>query len=71
MTDPDVMQLRPYWMYDAVNDSHTRPSHLCDGREGIPGRQPYMGHMVSSKRLPLPLHVRTLKASGGAAGLEG
>ncbi|GAB6158288.1 hypothetical protein JCM39194_14880 [Desulfotomaculum varum] len=33
MTDPDVLKLRPYWMYDAVNDSHTRPSHLAmDGR---------------------------------------
>ena len=31
MTDPDVMRLRPYWQYDAVND--TRPSHLAmDGR---------------------------------------
>lgn len=33
MTDPAVLRLRPYWMYDAVNDSHTRPSHLAmDGR---------------------------------------
>lgn len=33
MTDPGVMRLRPYWQYDAVNDSHTRPSHLAmDGR---------------------------------------
>ncbi len=33
MTDPDVMDLRPYWQYDAVNDSRTRPSHLAmDGR---------------------------------------
>lgn len=33
MTDPAVMRLRPYWQYDAVNDSHTRPSHLAmDGR---------------------------------------
>lgn len=33
MTDPDVMELRPYWQYDAVNDSRTRPSHLAmDGR---------------------------------------
>ncbi len=33
MTDPDVLKLRPYWIYDAVNDSHTRPSHLAmDGR---------------------------------------
>ena len=33
MTDPDMMELRPYWQYDAVNDSRTRPSHLAmDGR---------------------------------------
>lgn len=33
MTDPDVLKDRPYWMYDAVNDKHTRPSHLAmDGR---------------------------------------
>ena len=33
MSDPAVRQLRPYWQYDAVNDTHTRPSHLAmDGR---------------------------------------
>ena len=33
MTEPSVMKLRPYWQYDAVNDSSTRPSHLAmDGR---------------------------------------
>ncbi len=33
MTEPGVMTLRPYWQYDAVNDSRTRPCHLAmDGR---------------------------------------
>jgi SPP1 gp7 family putative phage head morphogenesis protein len=33
MTEPAVMKARPFWIYDAVNDRHTRPSHLAmDGR---------------------------------------
>lgn len=33
MTDPDVLEARPIWIYDAVNDSRTRPTHLgMDGR---------------------------------------
>jgi SPP1 gp7 family putative phage head morphogenesis protein len=33
LTEPAVLEARPYWEYDAVNDTHTRPSHLAmDGR---------------------------------------
>ncbi|MCD7948304.1 MAG: phage head morphogenesis protein [Oscillospiraceae bacterium] len=33
MTDPDVLQYRPYWVYRAVGDERTRLSHLAmDGR---------------------------------------
>lgn len=41
MTDPDVLQNRPYWMYDAVNDSRTRPTHLALDRVVYPADHPF------------------------------
>lgn len=40
MTEPTVLKLRPYWQYDAVNDSHTRPSHLAMDGKVFPADSP-------------------------------
>lgn len=40
MTSPMVKKLRPYWQYDAVNDSHTRPSHLAMDGKVFPADSP-------------------------------
>lgn len=40
MTDPDVLTLRPFWEYDAVNDKHTRPSHLAMDGKVFPADSP-------------------------------
>lgn len=29
MTHPDIVETRPIWVYDAVNDRRTRPTHLA------------------------------------------
>lgn len=55
MTDPEVMKLRPYWQYDAVNDSRTRPSHLAMVA-GSSRRIPRSGIHGSRPRLQVPLY---------------
>jgi len=41
MTDPDVVDRRPYWMYDAVNDRRTRPTHLALDGKVYPADHPF------------------------------
>lgn len=40
MTQPEVLKARPYWQYDAVNDSHTRKSHLAMDGKVFPANSP-------------------------------
>lgn len=40
MTSPMVKRLRPYWQYDAVNDSRTRKSHLAMDGKVFPADSP-------------------------------
>lgn len=62
MTDPDVLRLRPYWQYDAVNDSHTRPSHLAmDGRV-FPADSPVWDTWFPPNGFRCRCTVRTLSA---------
>ena len=60
MTDPDVMQLRPYWMYDAVNDSHTRPSHLAMDGKVFPADSPIWDAWFPPNGFRCRCTVRTL-----------
>ncbi len=41
MTDPNIMEARPYWMYDAVNDRRTRPTHMAMDGMVVPADDPF------------------------------
>jgi len=41
MTDPDVLQTRPYWRYVAVNDGRTRPAHRAWHDTVLPADHPW------------------------------
>lgn len=71
MTDPGVMKLRPYWQYDAVNDAHTRPSHLAmDGRV-FPADSAVWDSWFPPNGVPVPLHRQDpIKAAGRSPGAQ-
>lgn len=41
MTDPDIIRRRPYWMYDAVGDRKTRPTHMALDGMVYPADHPF------------------------------
>lgn len=60
MTDPAVMALRPYWMYDAVEDVHTRPTHLAMGGRVFPADSPVWDTWYPPNGFRCRCTVRTL-----------
>ena len=40
MTMPELLKRRPYWKYDAINDSQTRPTHLAMDGKVFPADSP-------------------------------
>lgn len=60
MTDPGVMKLRPYWQYDAVLDSHTRPSHLAMDGKVFPADHPVWDTWFPPNGFRCRCTVRTL-----------
>lgn len=60
MTDPAVMALRPYWQYDAVDDAHTRPTHLAMDGHVFPADSPVWDTWYPPNGFRCRCTVRTL-----------
>lgn len=60
MSSPAVKALRPYWQYDAVNDSHTRPSHLAMDKKVFPADSPVWDVWFPPNGFKCRCTVRTL-----------
>lgn len=60
MTSPMVKKLRPYWQYDAVNNKHTRPSHLAMDGKVFPADSPVWDTWYPPNGFRCRCGVRTL-----------
>ena len=69
LTDPDVMNARPIWLYDAVEDKRTRYSHLLMNNRAFRADNPiwdtwYPPNGFKCRCTVISLSVRQAKAMG-------
>lgn len=60
MTDPDVVRLRSYWIYDAVEDDRTRPVHQAMNGRVFPADSPVWDTWYPPNGFKCRCGVRTL-----------